>query len=366
MHNVLSAWRTREGTALLVFYGGLIAAATAAFAFVASPAPIHVGTPLWLSVIPVVVSLVLVAAVLSIPLLRAYAYRLQVFNVGTFLLVLVALFVGKRSTGELPLAVAVSMFCVQYAFMRWQDLVAVYAATLVLFAALAVDQGIASNSGVVRSFEILTAVALACVVFGTLRLRNMYSAAHDRFQLEAEAAELRRQTQLSARMAITDPLTQLLNRSGVNDLIDRALVFSQQLGTYTALLYIDLDGFKRINVECGHDAGDLALVDAALRVQYSLRSGEAAGRVGGDEFVIVLPAVDSLDEANALARRIEGMFQDPFRVGDRLFHLSASVGIALSSERCATRLELLGAVDKAMSEAKRWRKFERDLRPTPR
>jgi diguanylate cyclase (GGDEF)-like protein len=180
----------------------------------------------------------------------------------------------------------------------------------------------------------------------------MYAAASERFALERQTAELRRQTERNARMAFTDQMTGLLNRTGINDLIDRALVLAKKTGSFTALLYVDLDGFKQINDACGHDAGDLALVEAGLRVQYHLRRGETAGRIGGDEFVVVLPSVQSIEEARALAKRLEEAFSQPFLAEGTLFSLSASIGIAVSSRDGETRSELLRAADKAMYQVK--------------
>lgn len=364
MNEALAAWRSREGTALLVYYGALIAAVSATFAYVTAPA--HVYTPLWVRVLPIGLPVVLIALVLLVRPLRAYAYRLQLLNVGVFLFVLVGVLLGEHDSPSTLLAVVIAMFGVQYAFMRWQELLCAYAGAFTFYAALAAYHGIALRAPTLYSLETLLVVGFVCVALGSLRLRSMYEAAIERFELEAQTAELRRQTERSARMAFTDALTGLLNRAGMNDLIDRALALSNANGSKTAVLYMDLDGFKKINDVCGHDAGDLALVEAALRIQYLLRTGETAGRIGGDEFVIVLPSVHSVEEANALAKRIEDAFADPFHAAGTPFSLSASIGIALSRHDGRTRLELLSAADKAMYMAKRARKMHRRFSPAPR
>ena len=358
MNNAFAAWRSREGTVLLAFYGTLIALFSGAFALVGMPAD-AARAPEWLWLLPVAIPLVLVAAVVLIRPLRAFAYRLQLVNIGAFLLALVAIFLSKQHTSASLLVVVVCMFGVQYAFMRWQELVAAYGAALVFFAVLTAQQGALWHPDTRYTFAVLCAVCALSIAMGSLRLRSMYTVAFERFRLEVQTAELRRQTERNARMACTDPLTGLLNRFGTNDLLDRALMLSERSGARTALLYLDLDGFKQINDLCGHDAGDVVLVEAALRIQYLLRAGESAGRIGGDEFVIVLPSVQSIDEAQILAKRVEEAFAEPFLVPNRAFVLSASIGIAISSDANRRRLDLLSAADKAMYAAKRRRKMLR-------
>lgn len=361
----LTTWRTREGSALLIAYGALIAAVSAAFAFAPETAHAYAGVPLWLRLIPVVVPPLLIGASAVFTGLRRHAYRLQLVNVGVFLLVLVLTFLDKRNGSSWLVAVVICMFGVQYAFVRWQELLAAYGMAIGAFSGLALAQHAFARHTAFTELEVLAAVALVCITLSALRMRSMYRTANERFALERQAADLRRQTEHNARLAFTDQLTGLFNRAGMNDLIDRALMLSKRSGGRTALLYVDLDGFKQINDLCGHDAGDLVLVEAALRIQYLLRAGETAGRVGGDEFVIALPSVQTLEEPRTLAKRIEDAFADPFRIGKNVFRVSASVGVAWSGEYGRTRSELLSAADKAMYVVKRWRKLERRAAPAP-
>jgi diguanylate cyclase (GGDEF)-like protein len=245
----------------------------------------------------------------------------------------------------------------QYAFIRWQEVAVAYGTAIAAFAVLSFLHGQLFRPVTSWQLELLAGVSLVCAVLSALRLHTVHVAAAERFILERQAAELRRQTERNARMALTDHLTGLLNRAGINDLIDRAIALGKRTGATTALLYVDLDGFKQINDICGHDAGDEVLVEAALRIQYLLRTGETAARVGGDEFVIVLPSVRSPDEARGLAERIEEAFWEPFYVNERPFALSASIGLAWS-EAGSTRSDLLSAADHAMYAVKRWRKRE--------
>jgi diguanylate cyclase (GGDEF)-like protein len=357
----LAAWRTREGTALLVVYGLLIAVVWTAFVFIFGQARIYGETPLWLRVLPAAVPIALAMAVGVIPPLRRFAHRLQVLSIGCLLCTTLAMMTNRHADGSWFVAAIICMFCVQYAFLRWPEQLAAYASALIVFVVLSETRGVHWQGVALYRLETFIVVIVICIALGSLRLSSLYIAVIERLQLQVQAAELRRQTDRNARMALTDHLTGLLNRAGVNEVLDRALALSRRNHARTALLYIDLDGFKEINDTCGHDTGDLALVEAALRMQYLLRTGETAGRIGGDEFVIVLPSVKSVDAPRALVKRLEGVFRDPFRVGERTFQLSLSIGIAVSPNDGATRLELLSAADKRMYDIKRWRKLERSM-----
>lgn len=358
MDEALFAWRTREGTALAVTYGALVAVVSGIFAYAPETARAYAGTPLWLRLLPVGAPLAVIAALGAVQPLRAHAYRLQLVSIGSFLFALVTIVLNEHNGAWWLLTVVICMFGVQNAFMRWQELVAAYGGSVAFFAACSFFERTGFQPRALSELQALSLVASVCVVLGSVRLRSMYLAANERSKLELQTAELRRQTERNARLALTDHLTGLLNRTGMNDLIDRALALSARNGFRTALLYVDLDGFKRINDTLGHDAGDLVLVEAALRIQYVLRAGETVGRIGGDEFVILLPAVQSLDAPRALGKRVEEVLAEPFHAEGREFRLSASIGAAESDEHGQTRSELLSAADKSMYVIKRCRKFE--------
>jgi diguanylate cyclase (GGDEF)-like protein len=361
MNEALWAWRTREGTAMLVFYCAVIAVISGALKYVGAPLHVYAGMPAWLPLVPVATAVSLAAAVLAFPALQARAYRLQAIGVGCFLL---SLTTAAAAGGNVAISLTALILCMigmQYAFLRWEELAAAYAAVPISYGITCAVEGILLQPLTLYRLEIVLAITAICIAVGSLRLRTIYTQAQERLALERQAAELRRQTEHSARIALMDQLTGLLNRAGLSDLIDRALAHSKKNGTRTALLYVDLDGFKSINDACGHDRGDLALVEAALRMQYVLRTGETAGRIGGDEFVIVLPSVESADEAQVLAKRVEDAFTEPFCVGGQLFSLSVSIGIALSGDYAHSRATLIDMADKAMYDAKRRRKAERVL-----
>jgi diguanylate cyclase (GGDEF)-like protein len=119
---------------------------------------------------------------------------------------------------------------------------------------------------------------------------------------------------------------------------------------------LDLDGFKEINDTHGHDIGDVVLLGAALRIQYVLRHGESIGRIGGDEFVVLIPSFESTEEVYAVKKRIIDVLHEPFAVGDQKFIMSASIGTAIFPQDGQTRLALLSHADKAMYHIKRERR----------
>ena len=99
-------------------------------------------------------------------------------------------------------------------------------------------------------------------------------------------------------MAFYDPLTQLPNRRLLNDRLEQTIAASKRSGSYGAMIFLDLDNFKSLNDTHGHDAGDLLLLKAALRIIGCVREVDTVGRFGGDEFMVVLNELDT-DKANS-------------------------------------------------------------------
>jgi diguanylate cyclase (GGDEF)-like protein len=145
-----------------------------------------------------------------------------------------------------------------------------------------------------------------------------------------------------------DELTGLPNRSTLLDLIGAALT---RKGASTALLMLDLDGFKTVNDSLGHEIGDALLRLVGARLAEQVRPGDAVGRLGGDQFVVVARDCESA-EAAALGFRLQQTFSLPFAVAGISVPLSASIGVAVARPDTRDPHELLSDVDAAMFAAK--------------
>lgn len=156
-------------------------------------------------------------------------------------------------------------------------------------------------------------------------------------------------------LAEHDVLTGLPNRALLLDRLERALAAARREGGLVALLFIDLDGFKPVNDRHGHDVGDALLQGVAARLREGLREADTAARVGGDEFVVLLPGVASVEAAQQVAAKLRASIDRPFMIGQRRLAISASIGIALSPRDGDHPAELMRSADKAMYEAKRGR-----------
>jgi diguanylate cyclase (GGDEF)-like protein len=151
-------------------------------------------------------------------------------------------------------------------------------------------------------------------------------------------------------IALSDPLTGVLNRRGFERDATQRLSSSDDDAS-GALLFIDLNDFKQINDQYGHDIGDELLTIAAERLRTSLRSCDIIGRPGGDEFVALVPDVTA-EIAETLATRLTNCLEQPYHIGDKILACPASIGLALYPENASTLTGLLRAADAAMYRAK--------------
>lgn len=154
------------------------------------------------------------------------------------------------------------------------------------------------------------------------------------------------------RLAYEDPLTGLANRRALEEQASRYLALAARRGTPLGIIYLDLRRFKSINDRFGHPGGDRVLVEVARRLEAGARESDMVGRVGGDEFATVLPEVEDLDAALAVARRMEGELTAPIRVGDAETSIRAEIGVSVYPDHGATLDALLRAADRAMYRAK--------------
>jgi diguanylate cyclase (GGDEF)-like protein len=151
-------------------------------------------------------------------------------------------------------------------------------------------------------------------------------------------------------IATSDPLTGVLNRRGFERNATMRLTDSADDAT-GALLFIDLNDFKSVNDDFGHEVGDQLLKIAAERLRKGLRSCDIIGRPGGDEFVALVPDVDA-QTADQLATRLTHRLEQPYTVGNRRLACAASIGLALYPKNASTLTGLLREADQAMYIAK--------------
>lgn len=200
------------------------------------------------------------------------------------------------------------------------------------------------------------AVGIVACFFG--RERTFDPATVDlQLALARQAAQtivrIRLQRQLEI-LALHDGLTGLGNRALLHEQVSQAITAGARDGRPVALMFLDLDGFKAINDHLGHSAGDSVLQEVAARLRSSVRSADAVGRYGGDEFVAICEGVDQA-AAEEIAERVRRAIRAPFPGIPAEFPISASVGVALCSPSATstpTPEMLLDIADAAMYRAK--------------
>ena len=166
-------------------------------------------------------------------------------------------------------------------------------------------------------------------------------------------AELEIATRELGRRALHDDLTGLPNRALFWEHLAHRLELADRRQTGFAVLFLDLDDFKVVNDTLGHAAGDRLLVDVASRLRASLRAGDTAARVGGDEFVVLLDDVATTEAAMVVAERLSEALRVPYEIGTDRRIVTASVGVAVGQDGLGTADEVVAATDGAMYEAKR-------------
>jgi diguanylate cyclase (GGDEF)-like protein len=145
----------------------------------------------------------------------------------------------------------------------------------------------------------------------------------------------------------------LPNRRLVQDRLERAVLRAKRQQGRLAVMFMDLDGFKKVNDTLGHDVGDLLLREVASRLGTCVRASDTIGRYGGDEFVIVLEDADLPADAVRIGERIVAAFAAPFILNGHRVRSAASIGVALYPQHGADALTLLKNADVAMYRAKR-------------
>lgn len=154
-------------------------------------------------------------------------------------------------------------------------------------------------------------------------------------------------------LAYHDPLTGLPNRMLLKDRLNQALAFAERAGTSLAVLFIDLDDFKKINDTYGHNVGDILLRDISERIRQVMRRGDTLAREGGDEFTYIAVNLSEKNDVKKIANRIIFEISKPFRLGHCEISTSVTIGISVLRADGARGDELIDRADSALLRAKK-------------
>ena len=179
-----------------------------------------------------------------------------------------------------------------------------------------------------------------------------------------DVTELKRQQAELAYLAMHDPLTGLLNRGALEDRLSLELAHASRDLERCGVMYVDLDRFKEVNDTQGHAVGDEILRQVAGRLVAALRKSDSVARIGGDEFVIVIPNLEKPPDGGDVAKKLLQILEEPFVGSGQPVTLSASIGIAVYPDDAQEGKLLLQHADAAMYVAKQrgrsmWHKYAR-------
>ena len=173
----------------------------------------------------------------------------------------------------------------------------------------------------------------------------------------SDMTQRRRDEEEIRRLAFYDPLTQLPNRRLLMDHLRHAMLTSIRTGQRGAVMFLNLDHFKSINDNLGHDMGDLLLQQVSRRLQSSVREGDIVARVGGDEFVLVLESIGSKEHeaaarAESIANQVITSLGQPYSLQGKAYHCTPSIGIVMFMQDAGNLEGLLKQADAGMYQAK--------------
>jgi len=162
----------------------------------------------------------------------------------------------------------------------------------------------------------------------------------------------REQEERLARQAYYDPMTELPNRMLAFERLRQAIVRADRTSRMVAVIFIDLDHFKKVNDTLGHGCGDQLLIDVAKRLAGCVRSEDTVARLGGDEFLVLLTDLTRVEYTQPVIDKILDGFNQPFRLGANELQVTASIGIAIYPDDSQEESDLLRNADTAMYHAK--------------
>ncbi len=167
-----------------------------------------------------------------------------------------------------------------------------------------------------------------------------------------DITDRRQMMEYVTHLATHDQLTGLAGRALLQDKTVQTVELARRYGTKVAVFVIDLDNFKRINDSLGHNAGDQILIEAAQRLSRSVRSTDVVARVGGDEFVVVMPDITNVDDVEQCAANLVARLAPEISIEGHLVHVTASVGVCIYPDFASDAKHLLKRADSAMYAAK--------------
>lgn len=233
-----------------------------------------------------------------------------------------------------------------------------------------------SNFFTINAMQLGSALEMLLVSFGLAARFNQLKLQHSQAQQQAldaqqqlvqqlrehenqlaqkvaeRTAELEQMNEKLQRLATTDPLTGLANRNAMYQQLSQAMARAKRQGSSLALLYLDLDGFKMVNDQFGHLAGDKVLFEVSERLRDAVRETDLICRIGGDEFLLICEGLTQGAILVQLTERLLQHVQQPFYHGTAQIRLGVSIGVAISSAGETAAEALIDAADRAMYDAK--------------
>ena len=170
--------------------------------------------------------------------------------------------------------------------------------------------------------------------------------------IQEDVTERKKQEEHILRQAHFDALTDLPNRFLSLDRLSQLINEATRKRERVAVLFLDLDDFKKINDSLGHNTGDKLLREAATRLREGVRYGDTVGRLGGDEFIVILGSLADAADARSVAESLLGRFRDAFKIDNRELVLTASIGISIYPDDGDNPSKLLRNADSAMYHSK--------------
>lgn len=179
------------------------------------------------------------------------------------------------------------------------------------------------------------------------QLKNVIKA------LEIENENIKISERINKHQALHDSLTKLPNRTLLDEQLNLAINYAQRTAEQLAVLFLDLDEFKKINDNFGHLYGDELLRGVSERLQACIRKSDLLSRLGGDEFIVVLSQIKNKQDVNCIAQKVIRAFEQPFKIFDQVVFITISIGISLYPSDTLDAKDLIKKADIAMYRSKK-------------